>query len=103
MCELLWADPQFLPGRAPSKRGCGLQFGPDVTKNFLEFNDLKMVIRSHEVKHEGYEIQHNGQLVTIFSAPNYCDTNNNKGAYIHITRDLDVSYHQFFAVPVLLN
>lgn len=67
MCELLWSDPQFMPGRSPSKRGCGIQFGPDVTENFLETNDLKMIIRSHEVKHDGYEIAHNGKCVTIFS------------------------------------
>ena len=32
-----------------------------------------MVIRSHEVKDEGYEVDHNEKLVTVFSAPNYCD------------------------------
>jgi len=30
-----------------------------------------MVIRSHEVKHQGYQVEHNGRCVTIFSAPNY--------------------------------
>ena len=27
MCECLWSDPQPEAGRAPSKRGCGIQFG----------------------------------------------------------------------------
>lgn len=36
--------------RSRSKRGVGLSFGPDVTKRFLEDNDLKLVIRSHEVR-----------------------------------------------------
>lgn len=40
MCELLWSDPQPEPGRGASKRGVGIQFGPDVTKNFLERNNL---------------------------------------------------------------
>lgn len=40
MCELLWSDPQFQPGRSPSKRGVGCQFGPDVTENFLKRNNL---------------------------------------------------------------
>ena len=40
MCELLWSDPQPLPGRGPSKRGVGLSFGGDVTKRFLEDNNL---------------------------------------------------------------
>lgn len=73
MSEALWSDPQPMPGRAPSKRGVGLSFGPDVTANFLQRNGLKMVVRSHEVKDEGYEVEANGQLVTVFSAPNYCD------------------------------
>lgn len=32
-----------------------------------------MVVRSHEVKAEGYEVEADGKLVTVFSAPNYCD------------------------------
>ena len=50
MCELLWSDPQPSFGRAPSKRGVGCQFGPDVTRRFLENNSLEYIIRSHEVK-----------------------------------------------------
>ncbi|KAI8973482.1 Metallo-dependent phosphatase-like protein [Mycotypha africana] len=99
MCELLWSDPQAEMGRSPSKRGVGIQFGPDVTKNFLETNDLDMVIRSHEVKEEGYVIEHDGQCVTVFSAPNYCDTVGNKGALINITPDLKKDYVTFSAVP----
>jgi serine/threonine-protein phosphatase 5 len=99
MCELLWSDPQTQRGRSNSKRGVGIQFGPDVTENFLKRNGLKMIIRSHEVKHGGYEIAHDGKCVTIFSAPNYCDQLNNKGAYINITPSLECSYHTFSAVP----
>ena len=29
------------------------------------------VVRSHEVKDEGYEVHHNGKCITVFSAPNY--------------------------------
>ena len=63
MCELLWSDPQPENGRAPSKRGIGLQFGPDVTAQFCLLNNLKCIIRSHEVKQDGYEIAHNGQCI----------------------------------------
>lgn len=40
MCELLWSDPQPYPGRGSSKRGVGLAFGADVTKRFLQENNL---------------------------------------------------------------
>ncbi|KOB64460.1 Protein phosphatase 5 [Operophtera brumata] len=49
MCELLWSDPQHMSGRAPSKRGVGCQFGPDVTAAFLAKNKLDYIIRSHEL------------------------------------------------------
>jgi hypothetical protein len=35
-----------------------------------------------QVKEEGYEVAHDGLLVTVFSAPNYCDQMGNKGAYV---------------------
>lgn len=71
MCELLWSDPQPYNGRAASKRGVGIQFGPDVTKEFLKTNNLEYIIRSHEVKHVGYEVAHDEKCITVFSAPNY--------------------------------
>lgn len=58
-------------GRSVSKRGVSCQFGPDVTQAFLEENQLDYIIRSHEVKAEGYEVAHSGRCVTVFSAPNY--------------------------------
>lgn len=64
MCEILWSDPQPQGGRGMSKRGIGIQFGPDVTKNFCDTNNLKMIIRSHEVKDGGYEIAHD---ISFFS------------------------------------
>ncbi|XP_047942408.1 serine/threonine-protein phosphatase 5 isoform X3 [Salvia hispanica] len=100
MCELLWSDPQPQLGRGPSKRGVGLSFGGDVTKRFLEDNNLDLVVRSHEVKDEGYEIEHDGKLITVFSAPNYCDQMGNKGAFIRFEApDLKPNIATFSAVP----
>ncbi|NXN20917.1 PPP5 phosphatase, partial [Nycticryphes semicollaris] len=99
MCDLLWSDPQPQNGRSVSKRGVSCQFGPDVTKSFLERNRLDYIIRSHEVKPEGYEVAHDGKCVTVFSAPNYCDQMGNKGSYIHLRgSDLRPDFHQFTAV-----
>lgn len=100
MCELLWSDPQAQCGRNPSKRGVGIQFGPDVTKRFLQKNKLDYIIRSHEVKNEGYEVQHEGKCITVFSAPNYCDTMGNKGAFIALKGDdLKPKFTSYEAVP----
>jgi hypothetical protein len=44
MAELLWSDPQTFQGRAPSKRGVGVAFGPDVTDRFLKANNLCMYL-----------------------------------------------------------
>ena len=99
MSEALWSDPQPANGRAPSKRGVGLSFGPDVTANFLERNGLKMVVRSHEVKDEGYEVEANGKLCTVFSAPNYCDQMGNKGAILSFDNEGEYAVTQFEAVP----
>lgn len=63
MTDLLWSDPSPLPGLTPSKRGVACQFGPDITEAFLKNNNLGFVIRSHEMKEEGYEVEHGGKLV----------------------------------------
>jgi serine/threonine-protein phosphatase 5 len=99
MMEMLWTDPQTAPGRGPSKRGVGIQFGPDVTKRFCENNGLEAIIRSHEVRMEGYEVEHDGRCITVFSAPRYCDSTENKGAYINIESDYKLQFNKFDAVP----
>ncbi|KAI0093249.1 Metallo-dependent phosphatase-like protein [Irpex rosettiformis] len=99
MCELLWTDPQELPGRGPSKRGVGIAFGPDVTKRWCEANGITGVIRSHEVRQDGYAIEHNGLCTTVFSAPNYVDQTGNKGAFIRIDEYGNQKYTQFEATP----
>lgn len=99
MCELLWSDPQPQPGRSPSKRGVGVQFGPDVTEEFCKNNNLDYIIRSHEVKPEGYEVMHDGKCITVFSAPNYCDQMGNKGAFITMGPDAKPNFTTYDAVP----
>ncbi|KAK4394770.1 Serine/threonine-protein phosphatase 5 [Sesamum angolense] len=101
MCELLWSDPQPQVGRGPSKRVLVFLFGADVTKRFLQDNNLDLVVRSHEVKDEGYEIEHDGKLITVFSAPNYCDQMGNKGAFIRFEApDLKPNIVTFSAVVI---
>ena len=100
MSDLLWSDPQPQTGKSPSKRGLGFSFGPDYTKDFLERNNLQLLIRSHEVKDEGYVVEHDGKCVTVFSAPNYCDQIGNKGAFITFSEEsMEPEYTKFESVP----
>ena len=98
MSDLLWSDPQPFQGKAPSKRGVGFSFGPDITEAFLSKNGLDLLVRSHEVKDEGFVVEHGGKTVTVFSAPNYCDSMGNKGAFIHFRKDLQPKYTKYEAV-----
>lgn len=99
MSDLLWTDPQTLPGRGPSKRGVGIAFGPDVTKRWCLLNGITSIIRSHEVRQDGYAVEHDGLCTTVFSAPNYVDQVGNKGAFIRINAEGDQKYFQFEATP----
>uniref|UniRef100_A0A6G3MKS1 Serine/threonine-protein phosphatase 5 (Trinotate prediction) n=1 Tax=Henneguya salminicola TaxID=69463 RepID=A0A6G3MKS1_HENSL len=99
MFDLLWTDPTSQQGRIPNPRGVTTAFGPDVTKAFCTANNLRYIIRSHESQMEGYSMSHEGQCITIFSAPNYCDEMGNKGAFIHLTKNLNPEFHQFEASP----
>lgn len=82
--ELLWSDPQPEPGFGPSQRGLGFAFGPDITAQYVERNNLKKIFRSHEVRMGGVLFEHNKKLATVFSAPNYCDAQGNMGGIVHV-------------------
>ncbi|KAJ4460174.1 putative Serine/threonine-protein phosphatase 5 [Paratrimastix pyriformis] len=101
MSDILWSDPQVLPGRSPSKRGTqGFNFGPDVTQRFCEGNKIDFIMRSHEQQPDGYVAAHPGRCYTVFSAPNYCDQLHNKGSIAHIMGGRrDPEFVQYTCVP----
>lgn len=87
----LWSDPtdndQVL-GVHTSPRGKNTcRFGPDRVHDFNQRNGLKLIIRAHECVQHGYEYFAAGQLLTVFSATNYCNEHNNDGAMVILVRD----------------
>ena len=59
-----------------------------MIQDFLGRNDLDLICRAHQVVEDGYKFQANRQLVTIFSAPNYCGEFDNAGAILVVKDDL---------------
>jgi protein phosphatase len=52
--EMLWSDPRTgLSGKQLSSRGAGIEFGQEVTFDFLRTNQLALIVRSHECVNEG--------------------------------------------------
>jgi serine/threonine-protein phosphatase PP1 catalytic subunit len=45
-------------------------------------------VRGHQVMDDGYEFFADRKLVTIFSAPNYCNEFDNDGAMLVVDEDL---------------
>lgn len=103
--HLLWSDPRDRDGWKPSSRGAGVEFGPDITRRFCQLNHVSLVIRSHECREEGYEIAHDGLLLTVFSASSYCGSQTNKGAFVQLQTAAphgDITPHvvQYYAQPL---
>lgn len=82
--DLLWSDPDdSLRGEAASPRGFGHLFGADVTQNVLDTLKVGLLIRGHQPNQRGYQLNHGGRVLTLFSckgAPYY----NRYGAYLEI-------------------
>ncbi|ESQ38382.1 hypothetical protein EUTSA_v10028803mg [Eutrema salsugineum] len=93
LCDLLWADPdRDITGWGENDRGVSYTFGPDKVAEFLQTHDLDLVCRAHQVVEDGYEFFAKRQLVTIFSAPNYCGEFDNAGAMMSVDDSLTCSF-----------
>jgi len=93
LCDLLWADPnKDIQGWEVNDRGVSYIFGSDVVASFLKRQDLDLICRAHQVVEDGYEFFANRQLVTLFSAPNYCGEFDNSGAMMSVDESLMCSF-----------
>ncbi|RMX66558.1 hypothetical protein DD238_002301 [Peronospora effusa] len=110
LCDLLWSDPvtskrQGMDAKVDTQvswkpnqaRGCSYYFNAAATFEFLGNNQLLSLIRAHEYDDEGFTFHFNSEefekldnrddklmppLITVFSAPNYCDSYGNTAAYL---------------------
>jgi protein phosphatase len=66
--DVLWSDPSdSIEGVYPSPRGAGKLFGKDVTARFLKVFKVKILVRGHESCDDGFKIDHDGSVMTLFS------------------------------------
>eukprot|EP00727_Mastigamoeba_balamuthi_P009331 m51a1_g502 hypothetical protein (729) ;mRNA; f:281034-283727 len=109
-CDVLWSDPlgddtaeglseadleewravSFVPN---PDRGCSYVYGYAAVLPFCRDNGIATLVRGHEVQKEGYAL-HRMTLaqeqravplaMTVFTAPNYCDTYQNTAAVLHL-------------------
>ncbi|CAF1109620.1 unnamed protein product [Rotaria sordida] len=119
LCDLLWSDPsenfdddnnqqsEFKPN---TTRHCAYFFSYNTCKDFLRRNNLLSIIRGHEVQKNGIRFFRKSSrtnfpvLISLFSAPNYCDTYNNIAAILKVgdSQQLSVVNIEAHAHPFVL-
>lgn len=91
--NIIWADPKEKNGLRNGSRG--VEFGPDVTKSFLRRNDLCLLVRGHTYVPDGYVVEHDEKLITLYSSPYDGD----KGAILKMNSDMYLEFHTFNSSP----
>ena len=117
MCDLLWSDPRTDFGDEENDeffchngaRGCSFYFSYAAACSFIEANGLLSIIRAHEAQDLGYKMYKKvpstnfPALFTLFSAPNYLDVYNNKGAILkYDSTTINVKTYKFTPHPYWL-
>ena len=102
LADLLWADPA--KGRSAlttnfidnAERGISVYFGKAPLKALLKKEKLRAVVRAHQQKQSGYKFHtwdgpnEFPPCITVFSAPNYCASDNDAAVMISDGDKVDV-------------
>lgn len=89
MSDLLWSDPEDIDTWAMSPRGAGWLFGKHVVAEFNHINDFTLIARAHQLIMDGYKYWFKKDLVTVWSAPNYCYRCGNVASILQINEQLE--------------
>jgi len=100
-CDLLWSDPDdMIDTYLKSNRGAGYIFGARATKDFNHVNGLDLICRAHQLVMEGYKYHFDNQIVTVWSAPNYCYRCGNLAGILAFDENMKREFKIFKEVPM---
>lgn len=88
-----------IDGWGMSPRGAGWLFGGDVVEAFTHTNGLDLIARAHQLVLEGFKFMFNQQIVTVWSAPNYCYRCGNIASILQLDDGLNQKYCTFNEAP----
>jgi len=99
--DLMWSDPNDnIDTWALNDRGAGYFFGAKVAKQFNHMNGLEIIARAHQLVQEGYNYKFDKNLVTIWSAPNYCYRCGNVASILELDEKLERNWKLFKEAPL---
>ncbi|KAK9471155.1 Metallo-dependent phosphatase-like protein [Dipodascopsis tothii] len=98
-CDLVWSDPDDVDTWGVSPRGAGWIFGAKVAAEFNHVNNLQLVARAHQLVQEGFKYHFDQKnVVTVWSAPNYCYRCGNVASIMRLDDTLKPDFVIFNAV-----
>ena len=87
IADLFWSDPsKETEEYGKSDRGTTCVYGLNPIKRFLSQNNLKHIIRAHQMVADGFELPFSpdDSVITIFTSSNYEEDIPNKAAFLKV-------------------
>ena len=96
--DLLWSDPTesedemgIVPHSEREPAYSIVKYGPDRIEKFLQTNHHQLILRSHGLVQNGFSKFADGQLITINSCTNYCNSYNNDACFFVIQKQFEIT------------
>ncbi|OHS93617.1 Serine/threonine-protein phosphatase PP1-2 [Tritrichomonas foetus] len=98
VCDLLWSDPDSdCEDFEENDRGTGFVYGSNSAQSLLDKCGLDLIVRAHQSINRGYDFPFKPvrNVVTVFSAPNYCGEYGNSGAVMTVSENMVCKFVTF--------